>query len=150
MSDETPRIRRVFEGSSKCTLDAQRRVLFPKTWRLDTDSAVTKFYAVASAPNVIKVYDQEHFNAYFDRLNSLDEDDPEVLQALTYGGDLTMSFTPDRQGRFILSKELIEHGHLGSNIVLVGCTTFGRIMSLEEYELCKGNPMVLQKLNRPR
>ncbi len=149
MAEETPRVRRVFEGSSSCTLDTQRRVLFPKSWRLETDTAVTKFYAVASAPNVIKIYDQEHFNAYYDYLTSLDENDPEVLQALTLAGNLTMTFTPDRQGRFILSKELIEHGQLGANIVLVGCITFGRIVSKEEWENCKGNPMILQKLNKP-
>ena len=149
MSEETPRVRRVFEGSSTCTLDAQRRVPFPKSWRLETDSAVTKFYAVASAPNVIKIFDQERFNKYYDHLLSLDEDDPEVLQALTLAGNLTMTFTPDRQGRFILSKELIEHGQLGANIVLVGCITFGRIVSKEEWDSCKGNPLLLNKLSKP-
>ncbi|MBR4220473.1 MAG: hypothetical protein IKR81_04905 [Victivallales bacterium] len=148
MSEETPRVRRVFEGSSSCTLDAQRRVMFPKAWRTDSDTAVTKFYAVAAAPNVIKIFDQERFNKYYDHLLSLDEDDPEVLQALTLAGNLTMTFTPDRQGRFILSKELIEHGQLGANIVLVGCITFGRIVSKEEWESCKGNPLLLNKLNK--
>ena len=122
--------------------------MFPKAWRTDSDTAVTKFYAVAAAPNVIKIFDQERFNKYYDHLLSLDEDDPEVLQALTLAGNLTMTFTPDRQGRFILSKELIEHGQLGANIVLVGCITFGRIVSKEEWESCKGNPLLLNKLNK--
>ena len=148
MSDETPRVRRVFEGCSTCTLDAQRRVPFPKAWHVDNDSALTKFYAVAAAPNVVKIFDQERFNAYYDYLTTLDENDPEVLQALTLAGNLTMTFTPDRQGRFILSKELIEHGQFGANIVLVGCVTFGRIVSKEEWESCKGNPMLLNKLNK--
>jgi DNA-binding transcriptional regulator/RsmH inhibitor MraZ len=122
--------------------------MFPKAWRTDSDTAVTKFYAVAAAPNVIKIFDQERFNKYYDHLLSLDEDDPEVLQALTLAGNLTMTVTPDRQGRFILSKELIEHGQLGANIVLVGCITFGRIVSKEEWESCKGNPLLLNKLNK--
>ena len=150
MSEVSPVKMRVFTGVSYCTLDAQHRILMPREWRLDTDNSTTTFHLVPSFPNIIKVYDELHFNRYMEDIMKMDEFSPEVAEAMMAAGAMTAHVTPDKQGRFTISQELIEHGQLptdGSKIVLVGAFTYGRIVTLDTWMQCKGNPMNLKKID---
>ena len=122
----------------------------PREWRLDSDSGLTKFYIVPSAPNIIKIYDEEHFNVFWSYFNELDENDPDVQEAQMLAGSLMATVTPDRQGRFSLSPEIVEFGGLptdGTKVVMVGAVTYGRIITLETWSQCKGNPLNLRKID---
>lgn len=150
MPEDATNIRRVFTGVSYATLDLQRRVLMPREWRLDSDSGITKFYIVPAAPNIVKIYDQEHFDKFWAYFNELDENDPDVQEAQMLAGSLMATVTPDRQGRFSLSPEIIEFAGLptdGSKVVLVGAVTYGRIVTLDTWAQCKGNPLNLRKID---
>ncbi len=150
MSEVSQIKRRVFTGISYCSLDAQRRILMPREWRLDTDNSNTMFYIVPSSPNIIKVYDQLHYDKFIESFDNLDEYDEEMADAMMMAGSLVSPVTPDKQGRFTLTQALIEHGQLptdGSKIVLVGAITYGRIITLDTWTKCKGNPMNLRKID---
>lgn len=150
MPEDSSIQRRVFTGTSYCSLDQQRRILMPREWRLDSDSGNTKFYIVPAAPNIVKIYDQEHFDKFISYFNQLDENDPDVQDAQMLMGALTSTITPDKQGRFSLSNELIEFGGFptdGTKLVLVGAITYGRIVTLETWTQCKGNPLNLRKID---
>ena len=150
MSEVSPIQRRVFTGVSYCTLDAQHRILMPREWRLSTDNSNTTFYIVPSFPNIIKVYDQVHYDKFIESFDNMDEYDEETATAMMAVGALVAPVTPDKQGRFTITQPLIEHGNLptdGSKIVLVGAITYGRIVTLDTWMQCKGNPMNLRKVD---
>ena len=122
----------------------------PREWRIDSDNSNTTFYIVPSFPNIIKVYDQLHYDRFIESFDHLDEYDEATAEAMMAVGALITAVTPDKQGRFTLTQALIEHGQLptdGSKIVLVGAITYGRIVTLDTWTQCKGNLSNLKKID---
>ncbi len=151
MSEVSPLQRRVFTGVSYCTLDAQHRLIMPREWRLPNENIKeTFFYIVPAFPNIIKVYDQPHYDKFIESFENMDEYDPDTAEAMMAVGSLVAPVKIDTQGRFTLTQPLIEHGNLptdGSKVVMVGAITYGRIVTLDTWTQCKCNPMNLRKVD---
>ena len=135
--------RQSFFGVTTCNIDAQRRLLLPKNWRTPDENS--RYYLVPALPNIIKVYDQYHFDKFQDLLERLDEEDPSIREGMAITGSLSAEFIPDKLGRFMLSPEIMKFGNLDKKVAFVGAITYGRIIALEIWEKCGQD---LEKLRR--
>ena len=123
-------------------------MLMPKTWRLPTDNEDTYFYVMPFWNDTLKVVTPEDFDEINRTLSNMDMSNQDNVDALTIIGSLSQMITPDKQGRFSISKEIQEYAHLDKKAVLVGAIAFGRIISEELWEKCGRNPANLVKLEQ--
>ena len=134
MPAEIRAYRQTFFGVTYCNIDAQRRLLLPKNWRSPEENS--RYYIVPALPNIIKIYDQYHFDKYQDLLERLDEEDPSIREGMAITGSLSAEFIPDKLGRFMLTPEIMRFGNLDKKVAFVGAITYGRIISQEIWEKC--------------
>ena len=131
-----------------CAVDPQRRVLMPRAWRLDGDTAATTFYIMPAPGNVVRVCSTEYFNEQMDLMSRLNPSEPVNQEAMLIVGSLTQAVVPDRQGRFSLSQEILDYGQLGKRVAFVGMVSFGRIVSEELWNECGKNQGALLALEQ--
>lgn len=148
MSGDSSQVRRIFLGTSSCSLDPQRRIILPKSWRLDSDTTATKFYLTPANTGIIRIYDSVAFNKLYDLIAGLNEFDEEIQNALMFFGAKSSEFSPDKQGRFSIPPEIIEHGSLHDKVFMIGAVTHGYLLSSELWEKCGCNVLAIKKLEK--
>lgn len=98
--------RRYFVGVIPSAVDKQRRIAFPKVWRLDTDTERTQFFLFPAQNGHLYILTEERANRLYDLLAQSSIMDSEKMAAFTELGTLMQVINLDKQGRFTLNQNL--------------------------------------------
>lgn len=124
---------RAFLGMSNCAIDAQRRIVMPKTWRLPTDDEETLFYLIPDSATSISIISSEDYELLAEMLRELPDASDEEADTRASAAALSQAVQLDKQGRFALTPELMEHAALTDKVIFVGSFINGRILSPENW-----------------
>lgn len=98
--------RRYFVGVIPSAVDKQRRIAFPKVWRLDTDTERTQFFLFPAQNGHLYILTEERANRLYDLLSQSSIMDDEKMAAFAELGALMQVVNLDKQGRFTLNQNL--------------------------------------------
>ncbi len=143
MTEQGIQVKMRFTGANFSKLDSQRRLIMPKLWRdMALKTQCGSFYVIPAGDRTIKICGEQYYNQYCEYIDSLDDSEPDILQAKTIFGMLTCVVEPDGQGRFALTPEMLAFTNLGQpgdTLALIGATEYGRIMTMDAYNTLFGN-----------
>lgn len=130
MSENTAKTRRLFTGRFPVGVDGQRRVTFPKLWRLKSDTDDTQFYLVPGRDHRIQVVTEERMGAIFDALEENSSlADRQVADSFTDIASRIQVVSLDKQGRFALNSELAQFAGISDKAVFLGSLNYGTLVS---------------------
>jgi len=119
---------------STCAVDAQRRVVMPKTWRLHTDTESTKFYLIPDGSSSIQIITLEDYRLLSHQIRYTPPASAEEANLRSSIAIYSQEIQLDKQGRFAISPELMQYAGLSDKVVFVGAFIYGRIFSPENWE----------------
>ena len=129
----------MFFGEATCNVDSQGRLVFPKIWRKPTDNDKTVFVLSPGLDLSIDVNAHEVFMNTFNKAIEASRDVVTQLN-LTFYGSFCQEITLDKQGRFAISKNLLNYAQITNQADFVGTITYGRIFAKERWDKIKLNP----------
>lgn len=132
MSDASGNSRkRLFSGFYPVTVDGQRRLAMPKSWRLPSDTADTLFYLLPGRNKRIYVLTEERFNRMLESSDNVAIMDGEGMSSHEAIGLQLQVATLDKQGRFQLNANLAQHAEIDKKAVFCGAIFCGTIVAPE-------------------
>ena len=130
MSEAAAKIRRLFTGRFSVGVDGQRRLTFPKLWRLKSDTEDTCFYLVPGRDKRIQVVTEERIGAIFDALEENSSlADRQVADSFTDIASRIQVVSLDKQGRISLSSELAQFADITDKAVFLGSLNYGTLVA---------------------
>lgn len=132
--------RRVFTATTTSVMDAQRRVIMPKSWRLPSDTPETEFYLIPGRDHRIMILTEEKMNAVYDNVEDICFADGDKVFTLEDIASRIQRVTLDKQGRFALSPELVEFAGIQDQAVFKGAFAYGTLTSPEHAGTGAGGP----------
>jgi MraZ protein len=110
----------MFLGQFEHTIDEKGRITFPSRFReLLSDGA----YVTAGMDKNLLVMPSSHFNQLFERINSMNPNDPRVREYRRFTFSRAAKIEFDSAGRFIIPPVLRESAQLINAAVVVGVGT---------------------------
>jgi len=131
MSGESQRI--VFVGKYIHTVDEKKRVSIPAKWRAAA-SGSNEFCVLPDPKNHLLVLPQAVVNKMLDKADEISIGQYERRAALRALASRGHSTPCDKQGRIVLTEELLRHAGIRNQAVLVGVFNKFEIWSPERYE----------------
>ncbi len=128
---------RAFLGMYTCAIDAQRRVVMPKSWRLHTDTESTKFFLIPDSSTSIRLITLEDYQLLSRTIRSTPPASAEEANLRSTMALFSQEIQLDKQGRFAITQDLMHYAGLTDKIVFVGTFIYGRIFSPENWEASK-------------
>ena len=119
----------MFSGEFNHTIDEKGRIIIPNKFRtLLGDS----FTVSKSLDGCLSIYDKDEWDALTKKLSTLPLTDERArfLKRFLLGGSIEV--TPDKTGRVLLQKNLIESAKLTKDVVFVGVGTYIEPWDLDE------------------
>ena len=120
----------MFSGEFNHTIDEKGRIIIPNKFRtLLGDS----FTVSKSLDGCLSIYDKDEWDVLTKKLSTLPLTDERArfLKRFLLGGSIEV--TPDKTGRVLLQKNLIESAKLTKDVVFVGVGTYIELWDLDEY-----------------
>ena len=120
----------MFSGEFNHTIDEKGRIIIPNKFRtLLGDS----FTVSKSLDGCLSIYDKDEWDILTKKLSTLPLTDERArfLKRFLLGGSIEV--TPDKTGRVLLQKNLIESAKLTKDVVFVGVGTYIELWDLNEY-----------------
>lgn len=120
----------MFSGEFNHTIDEKGRIIIPNKFRtLLGDS----FTVSKSLDGCLSIYDKDEWDILTKKLSTLPLTDERArfLKRFLLGGSIEV--TPDKTGRVLLQKNLIESAKLTKDVVFVGVGTYIELWDLDEY-----------------
>ena len=137
---------RFFTDTFKVSVDGQHRAVFPKAWRLPSDTEETRFYLVPAPDKSIHLHTSTQFNIIVDALRKrASSNDVMAARYLAAFGGNSSQITLDKQGRFQFSPALCKHAELGDKVMFIGSILYAKIISEENWN--KISPELEDSLN---
>lgn len=120
----------MFSGEFNHTIDEKGRIIIPNKFRtLLGDS----FTVSKSLDGCLSIYDKEEWDSLSKKLNTLPMTDERArfLKRFLLGGSIEVS--PDKTGRILLNKNLIDSAKLNKEIIFVGVGSYIEVWDIDEY-----------------
>lgn len=105
----------------------------PKAWRLPTDDDETLFYLIPDSATSISIISSEDYELLAEMLREVPDLTDEEANIRASAAALSQAVQLDKQGRFALTQELMEHAALTDKVIFVGSFINGRIVSPENW-----------------
>ena len=121
----------VFVGTYEPSLDSQRRLAVPRAWRSNGDVGLL---VLPGRDKSLQVMPQDKGMAKLAKLRQKSMADRKAQMALRALGALAQPCTCDKQGRIVLTPQLMQYAQISSDIVAIGCFDSFEIWSKETYE----------------
>ncbi len=134
MAETTPSKMRLFTGTYPVSVDSQRRLALPRSWRLPTDQPDTNFYLVPGRARRIQVVTEEKMQAIFQRLENSSLANDDKIAAYTDIASKIQIVNLDSHGRFVLSADLAEFAGIKDKAVFLGSMVYGTILAPEAWQ----------------
>jgi len=123
---------RIFTGESRVSVDSQRRIVFPRAWRLPTDDENTKFFLMPSRGGTIRVLTEEQLEEVYEMLEDRSLMDEKEMDAVASIASRIQTITLDGQGRFQLNQDLMDHAGIRKGALFQGTIRVGTLRRLDE------------------
>lgn len=122
--------KRQFLSRFDAVVDSQRRLAIPKAWRFDSDPESLEFYLSLGPGPSLEFYEYEEYERRLElqEQKRIDENSEFVTTASNM---YSMTFTLDKQGRFILPQHILDIAQITSKVYLIGSGNFGSIYAPE-------------------
>jgi MraZ protein len=138
----------IFFGEYIHSIDPQRRVAVPKTWRIK--GVENKFYLLPGRHKSLQIIPIDVFGGLLDKIRGVSFADPSASVALGQLGSMAQECECDGQGRIGIPQRLMDYAGLGEKAVLVGALSTAQIWSEESWRKVQGSDEqvldVIQKL----
>ena len=134
MAETAPRKMRLFTGTYPVSVDSQRRLALPRSWRLPSDTPDTNFYLVPGRARRIQVVTEEKMQAIFERLESSSLANDDKIAAYTDIASKIQIVNLDSHGRFVLSADLAEFAGIRDKAVFLGSMVYGTILAPDAWQ----------------
>ncbi len=134
MSESAPKKMRLFTGTYPVSVDSQRRLALPRTWRLPSDDAATNFYLVPGRARRIQVVTEEKMQSIFEKLESSSLANDDKIAAYTDIASKIQIVNLDSHGRFVLSPELAEFAGIKDKALFLGSMVYGTLLAPESWQ----------------
>lgn len=121
-----------YVGLARHQLDAKNRLTLPSKWRIAEDHA--EYLAIPNPEGFIHVYPPRMVERLEEQVSKVSLGDTDGQALLMQLFSAAHSFTYDRQGRFGLTEELIQHAGITKEAVFVGGFTTFSIWTPSRYE----------------
>jgi len=118
-----------FTGEYEHTLDGQRRVAIPTSWR--SKEGKNLFYMLPGRHGALQLIPEAAFSELLDKARKTSFADPAASLALARLGAMARECKCDKQGRIPIPQRLMEYASLGDSVVMVGALTTIQIWSPE-------------------
>ncbi|MDD3695203.1 MAG: hypothetical protein PHG44_04465 [Lentisphaeria bacterium] len=149
MSRSSSNRKRFFSGTHPVSVDAQRRIAMPKSWRLPEDTEDTQFFLVPGRNKRIFVITEERAEKLFDSAERISVLDGDGMGACEDIASKMQIVNLDKQGRFALDQALATHAGISNKAVFLGAIFCGSIVAPEnKEELSNPSDMSLDHLQR--
>ena len=112
-------------------IDNNSRLVIPSAFR---EKLGPEFVLLKSPDGCVFVYDTETFDGLFEQVNR-QSNTPEGRRKARNFARASRSVTQDKQGRFTVPAEFIEHASLGEGVAITGMGNRIELWSQAEYEL---------------
>ncbi len=120
-------------GEYRHSLDAKNRIFVPAKFREELGSPLV--VSIALRDKCLKIYSAEGWEKYTSAIDDKERKLSEV--ALRFLNSTMTQAVPDKQGRIILTSELLSYANIKNNVVVVGCGRYAEIWSDEIYDEVK-------------
>jgi len=141
--------KRFFSGAYPVSVDGQRRLAMPKSWRLPADDENTQFFLVPGRNHRIFVITEDRASRLFESAEKISVLDGDGMGACEDIASKLQIVTLDKQGRFALDPALAAHAEISNKAVFLGAIFCGTIVSPEHrQELANPSDMSLDLLQR--
>ncbi len=119
----------MFTGEFEHSVDSKNRIFVPSKFR---DELGETFMVVRDIRGpVLKIYSLDGWQEYLAPIRAQERRVAE--KALRYLHRNAAQVSPDSQGRIILSPSLLDYAEIKKEAVVVGCSDYCEIWSLENY-----------------
>lgn len=118
-----------FSGEYVHSLDPQRRIAIPRTWR--SRAGASRFFLLPGRNKTLQLIPFETLQEFLDKARKVSFADASASLALARLGAMAQECECDGQGRISIPPKLMEHAELKSEaeVVLVGAVNNGWILS---------------------
>jgi MraZ protein len=130
---------RWFLGDAEGTVDSQRRVAIPSTWR-DPEPAANRFVLLPGRHGALQLLPLPMFTTLIQKLRQVSFADPQAALALAHIGSVAADCQADKQGRILLTPKLMAHAGIADRLRLVGAVTHIQLWTPEAWEKQKMEP----------
>jgi MraZ protein len=124
--------RTVFVGTFTHAVDDKKRVAIPAKWRVAA-SGSNEFCVLPDLKNHLLVLPQAVVNKMLDKADEITMDESRRRDAIRLIASRGHSTPCDKQGRIVLTEELLRHAGITNEAVLVGVLNKFEIWSPERY-----------------
>ena len=116
------------------SVDGQRRLSMPRSWRLPTDTPDTQFYLVPGRARRVQVVTEEKMNAIYEKLVNGSYANDGRIDAYTDIASKLQIVTLDSHGRFALAASLAEFAGITDKAIFLGSLVYGTILAPESWQ----------------
>ncbi len=106
-------------GEYEYTVDSQRRVAIPRSWRGD-DAEANHFFLLPGRDSSLQLVPAVMFEELLVKLRKVSFADSRAAVGLATIGSMAQDCTCDRQGRISLTPRLMEHAEISEKVVMIG------------------------------
>ena len=128
----------IFTGEFEHSVDAQRRVAIPRSWRGAEGSCL---YLLPGKEKMIQIIPQYMFDVLRERLKKVSFTNPKMARALAAFGAKIQEVQCDKQGRVAIPAKMKVHAGIEGDAVLVGAVTTAQIWAKSEWENSQDDEM---------
>ncbi len=121
---------RCYLGEHEYTVDNQRRIAIPKTWRHD-DPSLNHFFLLPGRDKSLQLVPAVTFQELLVKLRRVSFADSKAAIALATIGSMAQECVCDKQGRIKLSNGLAGHAGIVDKVLMLGAITTIQIWSPE-------------------
>jgi MraZ protein len=120
-------------GEYAHSLDSQRRVAIPTSWRKKGEDNI--FYLLPGRNGALQLIPEESFKELLEKARRVSFADPAASLALARLGAMAQECKCDRQGRIAIPQRLIDYAGLkDDSVVMVGALTAVQVWAPEKWD----------------
>lgn len=134
MSSVQSKRKRYFSGTHPVSVDGQRRLAMPKSWRLPDDDENVQFFLLPGRNHRIFVITEDRAARLFESAEKISILDGEGMGACEDIASKLQIVSLDKQGRFALDPVLAAHAGISNKAVFLGAIFCGTIVAPEHKE----------------
>lgn len=105
-----------------CAIDAQRRITLPSQWR-SLDYRLNRFFLLPGRDESLQMVPAPAFVELLNKLRKVSFADRQAALAMATIGSMACECPCDRQGRFSMTPQLMQHAGLSDKALLIGAVT---------------------------